>query len=252
MAPGKSHENRRENGIHLHKRQGWMAPHGCATKRGEFLYHHFFSLVKQWQRRLVHGQKMREVVQLVAFFGWGFRQSKQMTMPKHEDFRAKTELISHTQPTFFGIDLSGWTSLFSVGRGDFHTGFATPGSKFLGTFPAGETSHTAVFRCVYSFKDSSRAECHAQKWQLLLKGVLAFSEIDWFSLNFFSFTAFYYLHQPNFNFLVCQAFGRVSLGVSKVWMEILHPKKQIYQVSQWQSCFGLPNLFSFLKLLSLV
>lgn len=46
-------------------------PHGCATiqKEVNFWYHHFFSLVKQWQCRLVHGQKMREVVQLVAFFG---------------------------------------------------------------------------------------------------------------------------------------------------------------------------------------
>ena len=65
---------------------------------------------------------------------------------------------------------------------------ATPAAIFC-YFPCGGTSHTAVFRCMYSFKDSSRAARHAQKWQLLLKGVLAFSEIDWFSLNFFSFTA---------------------------------------------------------------
>lgn len=119
--------------------------------------------------------------------------------------------------------------------------------QFFATFPAGETSHTAVFGCMYSFKDSSRAARHAQKWQLLLKGVLAFSEIDWFSsTHFFSFTALL-LASAEFQFFGISSLWQSFFRCTTVWMVMLHPKNQIYQVSQRQSCFGLPNLFSSFK-----
>ena len=71
-----------------------------------------WSTVKRWGR----------LYSLWRFLVEVFGNRSKWQRPKHEDFRAKTELLSHTQPTFFGIDLSGWTSLFSFGRGDFHTG----------------------------------------------------------------------------------------------------------------------------------
>lgn len=146
MAPGKSHENRRENGIHLHKRQGWMAPMDVQQYKKRWIFGTTifspwlnngsagWSTVKRWGR----------LYSLWRFLVEVFGNRSKWQRPKHEDFRAKTELLSHTPPTFFEIDLSGLTSLFSFDRGDFHTGFATPAAIFCYLPCGGNFSHRGI------------------------------------------------------------------------------------------------------------
>ena len=169
MAPRKSHENCREHGIHLHKWKTGMDGHGCPTKRHEFLSHHFFSLVKQWQRRLVHGQKMRGLYSFFLLFCWGFRNRSKWQCLKHEDFGQKRNYsATRSQHCSELIYISGWISL-SLLAGVTFILQATPAAFFCYIPCGGNFSHRGIPVYMYSFKDSSRAACHAQKWQLPMK-----------------------------------------------------------------------------------
>ena len=83
--------------------------------------------------RLVDCQKMRGSYSLL-WFPVEVGVSQQIEANDHvSNMKVKTatnlHLLSHTQPTFFGIDLSGWTSLSLLVGGDFILE-ATPAAIF--------------------------------------------------------------------------------------------------------------------------